>query len=172
MTRVKTITSKKALHHLAGHQLVSMQEAVHMVDNQELVICSNRMMYVNISHGQVLCDDLEANKRKDAITVYRNCPKRYHDLFLEQFSYRVSVRHILKKSKKNDSDEDNDADAVTNNEYCILVPNGMNSILRYPVDFVYAQGMLILHKPWSKDYTLTRILKDVFDNDGQEGGPL
>jgi hypothetical protein len=42
MTGVKTIT-KKALHHLAGNQLVSMQEAVHMVDNQELVICSDSM---------------------------------------------------------------------------------------------------------------------------------
>ncbi len=51
MTGVKTIT-KKALHHLAGHQLVSIQEAVHMVDDQELVICSNSMTYVNISQGK------------------------------------------------------------------------------------------------------------------------
>jgi hypothetical protein len=74
MTGVKTIT-KKALHHLAGHQLVSIQEAVHMVDDQELVICSNSMMYVNISQGQVLRDDLETDKRKDIITVYRNRQK-------------------------------------------------------------------------------------------------
>jgi hypothetical protein len=48
MTGVKTIT-KKTLHHLAGHQLESMQEAVHMVDEQELVICSDSMTYVSIT---------------------------------------------------------------------------------------------------------------------------
>jgi hypothetical protein len=48
MTGVKTKT-KKALHHLADHQLVSMQEAVHMVDEQELVICSDSMTYVSIT---------------------------------------------------------------------------------------------------------------------------
>ncbi len=74
MTGVKTRT-KKALHHLAGHRLVSIQEAVHMVDDQELVICSDRMTYVNISQGQVLRDDLETDKRKDIITVYRNRSK-------------------------------------------------------------------------------------------------
>ena len=71
MTGVKTIT-KKALHHLAGHQLVSIQEAVYMVDDQPLVICSDSMTYVNISQGQVLRDDMETDKRKDIITVYRN----------------------------------------------------------------------------------------------------
>ncbi len=75
MTGVKTIT-KKALHHLAGHRLVSIQEAVHMVDDQPLVICSDSMTYVTISQGQVLRDDLETDKRKDIITVYRNRQKK------------------------------------------------------------------------------------------------
>ena len=88
MTGVKTIT-KKALHHLAGHQLVSIQEALHMVDDQPLVICSDRMTYVTINQGQVLRDDLETDKRKDIITVYRNRSKKYHNLSLEQFFYRV-----------------------------------------------------------------------------------
>ena len=63
MTRVKIITVK-ALHHLAGHQLVSMQEAVHMVDEQELVICSDSMAYVSITQGQVLRDEQETDKNK------------------------------------------------------------------------------------------------------------
>ncbi len=62
MTGVKTIT-KKALQHLAGHQLVSMQEAVHMVDEQELVIFSDSMTYVSITQGQVLQDDQETDKK-------------------------------------------------------------------------------------------------------------
>jgi hypothetical protein len=62
MTGVKTII-KKALHHLAGHQLLSMQEAVHMVDEQEFVICSDRMTYVSITQGLVLRDEQETEKK-------------------------------------------------------------------------------------------------------------
>lgn len=60
---------------MAGHQLVSIQEAVHMVDDQELVICSDSMMYVNVSQGQVLRNDVETDKQKDIITVYQNRKK-------------------------------------------------------------------------------------------------
>jgi hypothetical protein len=72
MTGVKTIT-KKALHHLAGHRLVSMQEAVHMVDEKELVICSESMTYVSITQGQVLQDELGIDKKQEIIAVYQNC---------------------------------------------------------------------------------------------------
>ena len=79
MTGVKTIT-KKALHHLAGHQLVSMQEAVHMVDEQELVICSDSMAYVSITQGQVLRDEQETDKKQYIITVYQNRKKKQRSL--------------------------------------------------------------------------------------------
>jgi hypothetical protein len=135
MTGVKTIT-KKALHHLAGHRLVSIQEAVHMVDDQELVICSNSMTYVNISQGQVLRDDLETDKTKDIITVYQNHQKEYHNLSLEQFFYCV-FSHFFTNSKNDESDKDVDGDAVTSNEHQFLVTNkGMNCTLKYPVDFL------------------------------------
>ncbi len=77
MTGVKTIT-KKALHNLAGHPLVRIQEAVHMVDDQPLVICFDSMTYVTINQGQVLRDDLETDKRKDIITVYQNRQKQFN----------------------------------------------------------------------------------------------
>jgi hypothetical protein len=47
-----------------------MQEAVHMVDEQELVICSDSMTYVSITQGQVLQYDQETDKKQDIITVY------------------------------------------------------------------------------------------------------
>jgi hypothetical protein len=159
MTGVKTIT-KMALHHLAGHHLVSIQEAVHMVDDQPLVICSDRMTYVTINQGQVLQDDLETDRRKDIISEYRNHQKQFQDLSLEQYFYRVFSRNTFKQTKKDELNEDADEDAVTSNKHRILVPKGMNCTPKYPVDFVYARGMLILHKPWSKDNTLTSILKD------------
>jgi hypothetical protein len=67
-TGVKTI-NKIALHHLAGYQLVSMHEAVHMVDEQEFVICSDRMTCVSITQGQVLQDEQETDKK----TRYYHC---------------------------------------------------------------------------------------------------
>jgi hypothetical protein len=137
MTGVKTIT-KKALHHMAVHQLVSMQEAVHMVDEKELVICSDSMTYVSITQGQVLRDEQETDKKQDIITVYQNRPKKYKDLSLEQFFYHVFINTTFRKSKNGDSDDNNERDAVANNEHRILVPKGMNCIPRYPVDYDYA----------------------------------
>ena len=161
MTGVNTIT-KKALHHFSGHRVISMQEGVHMVDDQELVICSDSMTYVSITQGQVLQDNTESDKKRDIITVYWNRQKKYRDLSLEQFFYRVFISTTFKKSNSGDLD-DNDCyerDAVTNNEHRILVPKGMNCIPKFPVDYAYARAMLILHRPWSKDNTLNSILND------------
>ncbi len=145
---------------MAEHQLVSMQEAVHMVDEQELVICSDRMTDVSITQGQVLQDEQETDKKQDIITVYQNRSTKYKDLSLEQFFYHVFVNTTFKKSKNGNLDDNNERDAIANNEHCILVPKGMNCIPRYPVDYDYARGMLILHMSWSKDNTLNSILKD------------
>jgi hypothetical protein len=36
----------------------------------------------------------------------------------------------------------------------------MNCTPRYPVDYAYEQGMLIMHKPWNKQNTLEHILNN------------
>jgi hypothetical protein len=163
MSGVNTIT-KKALHHFSGHRVISIQEGVHMVDDQELVICSDCMTYVSITQGQVLCDDTVHDKKRDIITVYRNRQKKYRDLSLEQYFYRVFVTSTFKKSNTNGLDDNdcdcNERDTVFNNEHRILVPKGMNCIPKFPVDYAYARAMLILHRPWSKDNTLNSILND------------
>jgi hypothetical protein len=69
MSGVKTIT-KQALHHLAGQRLVSIQEAVHMVNNQELVISSDKMAYLSHAWGQALRDECDTHAKKDLITIY------------------------------------------------------------------------------------------------------
>jgi hypothetical protein len=69
MNGVKIIT-KQALHHFAGQHLVSIQEAVHMVDNQELVISSDKMTYLSLAHGQALRDERDQHTKKDLITMY------------------------------------------------------------------------------------------------------
>ena len=42
----------------------------------------------------------------------------------------------------------------------IRVPKGLNCRPRYPVDYDYARGMLVLHKPWSVKNPLDVILND------------
>lgn len=93
LTGVNTIT-KRGLHHLSGHRIVSMQEGVHMVDDQELVICSDCFTYVSITQGQVLRDDTVHDKKRDIITIYRNRQKNT-DIFLwsNSFTGSLSVTH-------------------------------------------------------------------------------
>ena len=93
MTGVKTIT-KKALHHLAGHQLVSMQEAVHMVDEQELVICSDSMTYVSITQGQVLRDEQETEKNEILSRYIKTVQKNTKiSLWNNSFTASLSTPH-------------------------------------------------------------------------------
>jgi hypothetical protein len=68
LTGLSTIT-KKALHMLCGQQQVSMQEAVHMVDNRELVICSDKITYVGLAQGQTLQDENDKSSSNDLITI-------------------------------------------------------------------------------------------------------
>ena len=163
LSGVKTIT-KQALHHLAGQRLVSIQEAVHMVDNQELVISSDKMTYLSLAQGQALHDERDTHAKKDLITIYRNRHQKYNQLSLEQFFYQVFIQSTFNNKNENDSniakDNNHEQNTVTSNQHRILVPKGMNCTPRYPVDYAYAQGMLILHKPWNKNSTLEHILKN------------
>ena len=133
---------------LNGTRSVPTQEAVHMVDNQDLVICSNRITYVSLAQGQALRSETDRSKQKDLITVYRNRKEEHYPLSMEQYFYQVFVESTFNKSDR------------STNQHRILMPKGMNCKPRYPVDFDYARGMLIMHKPWNKTDTLTKILKD------------
>jgi hypothetical protein len=93
MTEMNTIT-KRGLHHLSSHHVISMQEGVHMVDDQELVICSDKMAYVSITQGQVLCDDTVHDKKRDIITIYRNRQKNTETyLWSNSFTGFLSIQH-------------------------------------------------------------------------------
>jgi hypothetical protein len=59
------------------------------------------------------------------------------------------------KDNSNDDDDDNHVqDVLASNQHLFLVPKGMICKPRYQVDYAYAQGMLIMHKPWNKHNTL------------------
>jgi hypothetical protein len=99
MSGVKTIT-KQALHHLAGQRLVSIQEAVHMVDNQELVIRSNKMTYLSLAQGQALRDECDTHAKRDLITIYQNRHQKYNQLSLKQFFYQVFIQSAFNNQNK------------------------------------------------------------------------
>ncbi len=60
---LRTIT-KNALCMLSGQRQVSMQEAVHMVDNQQLVIFSDVIAYVSLAQGQALQSETDRSKKR------------------------------------------------------------------------------------------------------------
>ncbi len=107
MSGVKTIT-KQASHHLAGQRLVSIQEAVHMVDNQELVISSDKMTYLSLAQGQALRDECDTHAKGDLITIHQNRHHKYNQLSLEQFFNQVFIQSAFKKKTKDNSNIAND----------------------------------------------------------------
>jgi hypothetical protein len=77
MSGVKTIT-KQTLNHLAGQRLESIQKVLHMVNNQKLVISSNKMTYLSLTQGQALCDEHDMHTKKDSITIHQNRHQKYN----------------------------------------------------------------------------------------------
>ena len=73
MGGVRSVT-QKALHGMSGQHTVSVQEAVHMVDGQELVIFSDYVTHVSLQQAATMKskDDEES---KDIVSRYRNRPK-------------------------------------------------------------------------------------------------
>ena len=91
---------RKALHMLNGQRQVPIQEAVHMLDNQELVICSDRITYVSLVQGQALQSETDRSKQKDLITVYKNRKEDLYPLSLEQYFYCVFADSTFKKHER------------------------------------------------------------------------
>jgi hypothetical protein len=136
---------------LNGQRQVPIQEAAHMLDNQKLVICSDRITYVMLAQGLALQSETDKTKQKDLITVYRNQKEEHYPLSLEHYFYHVFVGSTFKKQGENN---------VSTDQHRILMLKGMNCKPRYPIDYDYARGMLIMHKPWNKTDTLDKLLKD------------
>jgi hypothetical protein len=99
MSEVKTIT-KQTLHHLAGKRHVSIQEAVHMVDNQELVISSDKMTYLSLAQGQALRDECDTYAKKDLITIHQNRQQNTTNYLLSNSFIKSSYNQHSTKIQK------------------------------------------------------------------------
>jgi hypothetical protein len=134
-----------------------MQEAAHMVDNQELVICSDMFTYASLAQGQTLRYKNDKSSSKDLITIYRNQDKKHCHYSLEQYLYSVFIQSTFKKGDDNKNTKETNIDP---DQHRILIRKGMNCKPQYPVNYDNATGMLIMHKPWPKNMTLNRLSKN------------
>ena len=134
---------------MSAQRTVSIQEAVHMVDNQDLVICSEKFTYLSLRQGAVLTSEKDGNKGKDIVIMYRNRSKNLADISLDEYFYSHFCREVLKEK----------GDRTDLTKLRILLPAGQSCKPRYPVTYDYAKGVLIHYRPWSKDKPLTKILE-------------
>ena len=143
--------AKKSLNAMTSHRTIPIQEAVHEIDRLDLRICSDYTTDVSIGKALYLREkkNQKAYKKNDLVSYYRNRPSKYDHMSMEQFFYGVFRKHTFY--------EDGD---TKRKKYRILVPKGLNCRPRYPVDYDYARGMLVLHKPWSVKNPLDEILND------------
>ena len=89
---------------LSGQRQAPIQEAVHMLDNQELVICSDMITYVSLVQRQAVRSENDKSKQKDLITVYRNRKEEHYPLSLDQYFYRVfKILHTKRRGRKKSS---------------------------------------------------------------------
>ena len=80
---------------MSAQRTVSIQESVHMVDNQDLVICSKKCTYPSLRQGAVLTSERDGNKRKDVVTMYQNRSKNLADISLDEYFYSHFCRDML-----------------------------------------------------------------------------
>ena len=144
LSGVKGVT-KKVMNWMSGNRTIGIQEAQHEIQELPLVICSERMMPVYVNRYMSVRKEKEP-KLKDCFSQYANREEGL-DLSLSEFFYKVYVPGFDKKTTKQV-------------EPPILHGIGMNYRPVYPMNFHYARGLLILHKPWHK----TQFL-DVGDED-------
>ena len=141
LSELKGIT-KRALHTLSGQRLVMMPEAVHMIDNLDLVLCSDSISHISLAQCNAWKSRSEKAHSNDLIPMYRR-RKKDLDLSLSDYFYQ---RYCQAKG--------------SNKYHHILMAQGLNCKAVYPADFNYARGMLYLHKPWNGNDTLDHLWKN------------
>ena len=131
MGGVRYIT-QKALHEMSAQRTVSIQEAVHMVDNQDLIICSEKFTYLSLRQGAMLSSE-KGKRKKVIVTMHQNRSRDLANLSMDDYFYKHFCRKVL-----------NDAsDTMEVDKNRILLSVGQNCKPRYPVTYEYAKGVLI-----------------------------
>lgn len=136
ITGVQTLV-KMSLNWMTSKRLISIQEAVHEIDRLGLTLCSEVITYVSIQSCTKLRKSSDP-KPNDLVYRYASRADEFTQLSLDEYFYQVWCKEKFMV--------DEDSDRPMNR---ILIARGLNCKPRHPIDFDYARGMLIMHKPWS-----------------------
>ena len=99
MGGVRFVT-KKVLHGMTRQRTVSVQEAVHMIDKQILVMCSETITHVSLQTAQSIkkgANDAGTN----VVSRYRVTPPKWDHLSLDEYFYKVYCRNTFKDQEAN-----------------------------------------------------------------------
>ena len=120
-----------------------------MIDNQDLVICSEKSTYLSLRQGAMLQSekDTKDRNRKDIVTTYCNRSDDISHMSLDEYFYQVFCREVL-----------NEKEATDRTKHRILLPVGQNCKPRHQVTYEYAKGILIQYKPRTKEKSLTKTI--------------
>ena len=132
---------------MTGCRTVAVQEAAHELDGLQLTICSDIITIASITKAKESPKDSSVKKR-DIVSLYRN-RKGHKDLSLHSWFYKDYCKNQYMTRK--------DKPRVRGR---MLVGKGLNCKPRYPVDYNYARGMILMHKPWNKDDHHNDLLQD------------
>ena len=152
--------TKKCLNALSGHRMVPIQEAVHQIAGFPLTICSDYITSFSLNSALKLKTGSEsagatgsaAKYNKELADSYRNRLRKnpmLASMSLEQYFYKEFRQNSFYKDPESGREKPR-----------ILLPTGLNCKPKFPIDYDYAKGMLIMHKPWSVRQPLEPILKN------------
>ena len=113
----------------------------------DLVVTSELFTSASLAQCQKLQTQKEKEETKSTniVSQYINRPDSLDHISLEEYFYNHFCDDTFDDTKKNR----------------ILMANGLNFKPRYPVDFNYARGIILLHKPWGPN---NPSLKPIFQD--------
>ena len=126
---------------MSGNRTISIQEAVHEIEELPLILCSERIIPLFINKYMTLRRKSD-EKSNDCITQYANRTNNM-EMGLARYFYLIYIPST-------------DKSTIESKDYKkpILNALGMNYRPTHPITFEYARGLLILYKPWSKQHYL------------------
>ena len=95
-----------------------------MVDNQDLVVCSEKFMHLSLLQGAMLTSNKD-RKQKDTVSIHRNWRADLCQLFLDEYFYKEFCSNVL-----NDT-----SDVVERTKHRILLLVGQTCKPQYPVTY-------------------------------------
>ena len=135
---------KKVLNKAAASRLIPKAEASVLVANLSLSTCSDYIESVSISESINICAKEGQSRGKSFLDTYRNRPVYQYDLSLHQF---YKVYRASKQGKKP------------------AIPHyiGVKGVPVYPVTEAYAKHVIVVYKPWHKNYPNQPSFKPDFE---------